>query len=182
VARLIEITPCAGLLPKIAGSMVLSELPFARMTSVAPFKGKSRALGAALKAMGLGWPDPGQSRRSGDAAILWSGMDQAFLIGPDPAPLAGLAALTDQSDGWARIRLKGPGAEAALARLVPLDLRPGVFAEGQVARTGLNHMMLLIARSGPDSFDLMVFRSMAGSAVHELHQSMEAVVARAMIG
>lgn len=182
MASLIEISPCDGLLPKIAGGMVLSELPFARITSVAPLRGKARALGAALKAMGLGWPGPGLSRRSGDAAILWSGMDQAFLIGPDPTSLQGLAALTDQSDGWARMRLKGPGAEATLARLVPLDLRPLVFAEGQVARSGLNHMMLHIGRSGADSFDLMVFRSMAGSAVHELHQAMEAVAARAMVG
>lgn len=182
MASLIEISPCEGLLPKIAGGMVLSELSFARVTSVAPFKGKTRALGAALKAMGLGWPGAGQSVRAKDSAVLWSGMDQAFLIGPDPAPLQGLAALTDQSDGWARMRLKGPGAEQALARLVPLDLRAHVFAEGQVARSGLNHMMLHIGRSGADSFDLMVFRSMAGSAVHELHQAMEAVAARAMIG
>lgn len=182
MASLIEITPCDGLLPKIAGGMVLSELPFARMTSVAPLKGKSRALGAALKAMGLGWPAPGASFGAGDAAILWSGMDQAYLVGTDPEPLQGLAALTDQSDGWARMRLKGPGGEAALARLVPLDLRPEVFPVGKVARTGLNHMMLHLTRSGPDSFDLMVFRSMAASAVHELHQAMEAVAARAMPG
>ncbi|MGL4278877.1 MAG: sarcosine oxidase subunit gamma, partial [Albidovulum sp.] len=108
MASLIEISACEGLLPKIAGGMVLSELPFARVTSVAPFRGKLRALGAALKEMGLGWPGPGQSRYSGAAAILWSGMDQAFLIGADPAPLQGLAALTEQSDGWARMRLKGP--------------------------------------------------------------------------
>ena len=181
MASLIEISPCDGLLPKIAGGMALSELPFARIRSVAPLRGKTRALGAALKAIGLGWPGPGQSQFAKDAAILWSGMDQAFLIGADTAPLHGLAALTDQSDGWARMRLKGPGAGAALARLVPLDLRPGVFAEGQVARSGLNHMMLHLTRSGPDSFELMVFRSMAGSAVHELHQAMEAVAARAMI-
>lgn len=182
MASLIEIMPCDGLLPKIAGGMVLSELPFARLTSVAPFRGKTRALGAALKAMGLGWPGPGRSCQGKDAAILWSGMDQAFLIGADPAPLEGLAALTDQSDGWARMRIKGAGAEAALARLVPLDLRAHVFAEGQVARSGLNHMMLHLRRSGADSFDLMVFRSMAGSAAHELHQAMEAVAARAMVG
>lgn len=182
MASLIEISPCDGLLPKIAGGMVLSELPFARMTSVAPLKGRTRALGAALKAMGLGWPGPGQSITAKDAAILWSGMGQAFLIGPAAAPLQGLAALTDQSDGWARMRLKGPGAEAALARLVPLDLRAGVFAEGQVARSALNHMMLHLGRSGADSFDLMVFRSMAASAVHELHEAMEAVAARGMIG
>lgn len=179
---LIEKTPCDGLLPKIAGGVTLSELPFARVTSVAPLRGKTRALGAALKAMGLAWPEPGRSHRAEAAAILWSGMEQAFLVGADPEPLQGLAALTDQSDGWARMRLKGEAAEAVLARLVPLDLRAAVFAEGQVARSALNHMMLHLARPGPDSFDLMVFRSMAASAVHELVVAMEAVAARATLG
>jgi heterotetrameric sarcosine oxidase gamma subunit len=181
VPSLIEKSACDGLLPRVSGGTTLSELPFMRMTSVAVLAGKSRALGAALKDIGLDWPGAGQSRTSGPAMILWTGRDQAFLIGPDPAPLAGLAALTDQSDAWARMRLKGPGAEAVLARLVPLDLRLAVFAEGQVARSGLNHMMAIVRRAGADSFDIMVFRSMAQSAVDELHQAMEAVAARATL-
>lgn len=178
---LIEKTACDGLLPRTSGGMTLSELPFTQVTSVAPLGGKVRALSAALTDMGLGWPGPGQSRRSGPATILWAGRDQALLLGPDPAPLTGLAALTDQSDAWARLRLKGAGAEAVLARLVPLDLRLSVFAEGQVARSGLNHMMAVLLRSGADSFDILVFRSMAHSAVHELLQAMEAVAARATL-
>ncbi len=175
---LIEKSACDGLLPRVSRGMVLSELPFVQMTSVAPLKGKVRALRAALKSIGIGWPAPGRSVTSGTAAILWTGMDQAFLLGADPDALEGLAALSDQSDGWARIRLKGPGSAAVLARLVPLDLRPAAFAEGQVARSGLNHMMMILLRSGAESFDIMVFRSMAASAVHELHQAMEAVAAR----
>ncbi len=77
------------------------------------------------------------------------------------------------------MRLAGPGTEAVLARLVPVDLRSSVFAEGQVARTGLNHMMAILLRTGDQSFDIMVFRSMAVSAVHELGQVMEAVAIRA---
>ena len=37
-----------------------------------------------------------------------------MLIGADPKGLSNIAALTDQSDGWARIRLDGAGAEAAM--------------------------------------------------------------------
>jgi len=178
VPSLIEKSPCDGLLPRLSGGMTLAELPFTPMTAVAPLNGKARALGAALKEIGLAWPGPGQSRAAGQAAIVWTGRDQAFLIGASPAPLDGVAALTDQSDAWARMRLKGRGAEAVLARLVPLDLRLSAFAEGQVVRSGLNHMMAILLRSGADSFDIMVFRSMARSAVHELHQAMEAVAAR----
>ena len=178
MASLIEKSACDGLLPKVAGGTVLSEFPATRVTSVAPFAGKARALGAALKEMGLGWPKPGSSVATEAVAILWSGRDQAFLIGADPAPLSGLAALSDQGDGWARMLLKGPEAEAALARLVPLDLRLSEFGIGQVARSGLNHMMILIARTSGTGFDILVFRSMAASAVHEIGMAMDAVAAR----
>ena len=179
--NLIETTPCDGLLPVSAGELLLSECAPARVTSVAPFRGKTRAVGAALKAMGLGWPGPGRSVATGDAAIVWTGQDQAFLIGAAPEGLEAIAALTDQSDAWARMRLSGPGAGAALARLVALDLRAGAFPKGAVARAGLNHMMMVLLREAGDVFQIMVFRSMAGTAVHELHQAMKAVVARAAL-
>lgn len=179
---LIETTACEGLLPLSAGGATLTELAPAPVTSVAPFRDKERAVAAALKKLGLGWPEPGRSFRAGDAACLWTGMDQAFLVGADPGGLARIAALTDQSDGWARMRLEGPAAGAVLARLVPLDLRPAAFPEGAVARSGLNHMMMVLVREGPDSFGIMVFRSMAGSAVHEIGVAMRAVAARPAFG
>ncbi|WP_347310652.1 sarcosine oxidase subunit gamma [Defluviimonas sp. SAOS-178_SWC] len=176
---LIEKTACEGLLPVAAGGVALSELRPARITSVAPLAGKERAVGTALKVLGLGWPSPGKSVTKGAATCLWTGRGQAFLIGTDPEGLSGIAALTDQSDGWARMRLAGPGAEAVLARLVPLDLRAEAFPVGAAARSGLNHMMMVLARVDADRFDILVFRSMAASAVHELHQSMAACAARA---
>ncbi len=179
---LIETTPCEGLLPIREGGATLSEAAPAAVTSVAPFRGKARAVAAALKKLGLGWPEPGQSLQSGAAACLWTGRDQAFLVGAAPDGLDGIAALTDQWDGWARMRLEGPGAEAVLARLVPLDLRAAAFPEGAVARTGLNHMMAVLVREGPEAFGIMVFRSMAGSAVHEIAVAMKAVAARPAFG
>lgn len=178
---LIEKSACDGLLPIAAGGVTLGELPFARITSVAPLAGRERAVGTALKALGLGWPEPGRSVTTGAAACLWTGRGQAFLIGADPDGLTGFAALTDQSDGWARMRLSGPGAEAVLARLVPLDLRAAAFPVGAVARTGLNHMMMVLSRVAGEDFDILVFRSMAASAVHELSRSMAACAARAVV-
>ena len=179
---LIETTPCEGLLPVTAGGVTLSEAAPARITSVAPFKGKERAVAAALKKLGLGWPGPGQSFRAGGSDCLWTGRDQAFLIGAAPEGLSGVAALTDQSDGWARMRLEGAEAEAVLARLVALDLGAAAFPEGATARTGLNHMMMVLTRHGPEAFGIMVFRSMAGSAVNEIAVAMKALAARASAG
>ena len=147
--RLIETSACEGLLPVILPEVGLSELPFAPVTSVAPFAGKEKAVGTALKKLGLGWPGPGQSVRAGEAACLWTGRGQAFLVAAAPQGLAGLAALTDPSDGWARVRLQGPGAEAVLSRPVPLDLPAPAFLACSVARRGHNHFCLFHTHGAP---------------------------------
>ncbi|MCV2869252.1 sarcosine oxidase subunit gamma [Defluviimonas sp. WL0002] len=179
MARLIEKTPCEALLPVTCGALTLRELVGDRVTSVAPLRGQKTKLAAALKKLGLAWPEPNRVIAKDRASITWTGRDQAFLIGADPDTLAGLAALTDQTDGWARIRLEGPGAADVLARLVPLDLR--AFAPGQAARSQLGHMMMILISPAPGIFDIMVFRSMAATAVHELHHAMKALAARAAV-
>lgn len=179
MSSLIAISACDGLLPVIAGDVTLSAPEPARITSVAPFEGKDRAVGTALKALGLDWPAPGQAIIRDGISCLWAGRGQAFVIGADPAGLDRIAALTDQSDGWARMRLEGRGAEAVLTRLVPLDLGARAFPVGSVARSGLNHMMMVLHRSGPATFEIMVFRSMAATAAHEIGTAMAALAARA---
>lgn len=179
MARLIEKTPCEALLPVTCGALTLSEVVGDRMTSVAPFRGQAAKLAAALKKLGLSWPEPNSANARNGASIVWTGRDQAFLIGADPESLAGLAALTDQSDGWARIRLEGPGAAEVLARLVPVDLRG--FGPGQALRSQLGHMMMVLTAPAPGAFEIMVFRSMATTAVHELHHAMKAFAARSAV-
>ena len=147
-------------------------------TSIAPFAGTASRAGAALGKLGLGWPEPNRALTTGDAACLWTGRGQAFLVNADPKALDGIAALTDQTDGWAVMRLSGAGSEAALARLVSVDLRPGAFAVGHVARTPVNHMMAIVERTDADGFRIFVFRSMAATAVHEIAVAMQAVAAR----
>jgi heterotetrameric sarcosine oxidase gamma subunit len=178
VASLIEKSACDGLLPVTVGAMTLTEAAAVRITSVAPFAGQDKAVAAALKVTGLGWPAPNRAFVKGGAVCLWTGRAQAFLIGPDPMVLEGIAALTDQSGAWAVMHLSGPGHEAALARLVTVDLRLAAFPVGHVARTGLNHMMAVLHRTAPDAVAIMVFRSMATTAVHEITVAMQAVTAR----
>lgn len=178
MASLIEKSACDGLLPVTIGAMTLVEATPRRVTSVAPFAGQDKAVAAALKAMGIGWPAPNRAVVKGDAACLWTGRAQAFLIGADPAGLGGIAALTDQSGAWAVMQLTGPGHADTLARLVPIDLRPAIFATGHVARTGLGHMMAVLRRLSAETVEIMVFRSMAATAVHELTVAMQSVTAR----
>jgi len=181
VPELTAQTPFGGLLPVAAADAVLSEMPASRITAVAPFSGRQPATAAALRRLGLDWPAPGRTVGTGEAACLWAGRGIAFLIRAEPAGLDGIAALADQSDAWARMRLAGRTAEAVLARLVPLDLRMAAFPAGSVARTGLNRMTAIVCREDAGTFEIMVPRSMAATAVEDLHRAMSALAARQAI-
>jgi sarcosine oxidase subunit gamma len=86
-----------------------------------------------------------------------------------PVPdLNGQAAITDQTDAWAVVRISGAGVEDVLARLVPIDLCAKTFRKGHTARTLIGHMTGSVTRLGPNSFEIMVMRSMASTLVHEL--------------
>lgn len=135
----------------------------------------------ALKPLGLAFPAPNSFTTSGAATLVWTARNQAFLIGIAAPEIAG-AALTDQSDGWAALRLEGPAATDALMRLYPLDLRLQSFAQGAAARAPLNHMQSVLLRTAPYSFDILVFRSMAQTAWHEVAAAMKTVAARAALG
>lgn len=177
---LVETSPCAGLVPVTAGGLRLAEVVPGRMTALAPFKGQAEALGRALgKTHGLGWPEPGRVIAGEGCAVQWFGRDLALLIGAAPDPvLAEHAALTDQSDAWAVLRLQGAGATAVMARLTPLDLRESVFGPRGTARTDVAHMAGAVTRKAAEAYEIMAFRSMAASLVHEVTVAMRRVAAR----
>jgi heterotetrameric sarcosine oxidase gamma subunit len=175
VARLVAKSPCEGLLPLSAGGVTLTEVRPEAITSVAPLAGQGATVSRALeKAARAAFPAPGRWT-GGDIRIVWTGPDQAMVLGPRVAPEG--AAVTDQSDAWAVMRLEGEGAEAVLARLVPVDVRIGPFPPGHAARTMLHHMTCTLMRVGDRAFEIMVFRSMAATAVHDLATAMRSVAA-----
>ncbi|MCB1362987.1 MAG: sarcosine oxidase subunit gamma [Rhodobacteraceae bacterium] len=180
MAELIARTPCAGLLPLAVGGVDLTEESLGALTTLSPRRGQEAALSEALEAAhGMAFPAPNRTTGKAGARAIWFGRGQALLAGPEPdADLARLAALSDQSDAWAVVRLRGAGAVDVLARLVPLDLRAAAFRRGHTARSELAQMMASITRLGADDFQIMVFRSMAATLVGELKTAMEAVAAR----
>ena len=180
MAKLIAQPPLREGLPFGAGTTVLRAPGAGVITSLAPFDGAEAALSGALKAAhGLAFPEPGRATGGDAARCVWTGRGQAMLMGPAPgAGLAKHAALTDQSDAWALFRLEGRDAAAVLARLMPIDLRPAVFATGHSARTLLGHMACSVTRAEEAGFDIMVMRSMAQSALHELTAAMKSVAAQ----
>jgi methylglutamate dehydrogenase subunit D len=175
-----ERTACGALdgldLPLAVGGAVLEELAIGRLSSVAPFRGRKDAVGTAL---GADLPAPGDAVPAAGGRVLWSGIGQWFVQGLVP-DLTGLAAVTDQSDAWAGLRLSGADAAEVLARLVPLDLHPDACPPGRVARTLLRHLACLIV-PGDEEFEILVMRSFARTAVDDLATAMRAVAARAAL-
>jgi heterotetrameric sarcosine oxidase gamma subunit len=178
VAELIARTPFDGHLPLSHGTVEAVEVVPGSITSVAPHAGQADGVSKALKkAIGSPLPAVGAFTESGDARVAWSGLDQWFVMSPEPVTVSG-AALTDQSDAWAAFAVSGADARDVLGRLVPIDLRPAVFEVGHAARSLLGHISCLILRVEADRYIILVFRSMAASAAHDLDRAMRMVAAR----
>ena len=179
MAELKARTACEDALPVTVGAAQLEELDLGPVTSVMVL-GQETDLSAAMEAAhGMAFPKPNRSSSKDAGRCVWFGRNQAILIGVAPdATLGNHAAVVDQSDAWCAVSLSGAASEDILARLVPLDLRRGQFKRGHTARTQVGHMMASVTRTGPDSFMILVFRSMAITLIHELEQAMQAVASR----
>jgi heterotetrameric sarcosine oxidase gamma subunit len=172
-------TALDGRAPLDIGGTVLMELDVGQIASIQPYPSQEKAVAKVLKPLGFGFPAVNSFVSHDGAMLLWSGRDQAFLIGVDCPDFGKAAAVTDQSGGWVTLSLAGPAAVAALARYVPMDLRLAAFPVGAAARTPLYHMSMVLLREAEDGFRLMVFRSMAQTAWHEIEVALKTLAARA---
>lgn len=179
--ELIAKTALAGQQPVVLLGTTLAELDLGTITSIAPFPGQDKAIAKALKPMGLTFPAANSFVVKSGVTLAWSGREQAFLIGSVCPDMAGSAAISDQSGGWAALSLTGPAATDALMRYVPMDLRLAAFPVGRSVRTPLYHMSMLLMRVAEDGFTVLVFRSMARTAWHELDVALQSLAARASL-
>ena len=90
--------------------------------------------------------------------------------------LSDLAALADQTGGYAVLRLSGPNVRDSLVKLVPVDLHPRAFAVDDAVSTIAAHVGITLWRledddAGSAVFELAVFRSLAASLWHALTES-----------
>lgn len=161
-----------GRAPVTLAGTRLEEVALGPLTSIACFTGMRAKVARKLG----GFPAPNEVKDK----LIWTGPDQAFLMGTPP-DLAGLAATTDQSGGWAALRLTGPKAADALMRLTPLDLRSTHFPPGTCARAPLGHMQSVLVAEA-DGFLILIFRSMARTAWHEIESALLALQARSAAG
>lgn len=102
------------------------------------------------------------SEEAGDLASRLRGM-----FGPT-------AAVADQSDGYAVLRVCGPKARAVFAKGLSVDLHPRAFGPGDVAATTCSHIGVTVWQvDEAPTYDLALFRSYAASFSHWLASSAE---------
>lgn len=182
MTSLIPESPLAGTGAR-HGDCQLAEAALAPLHWIAPYPGKEAALSELMKAThGLSFPAPGETEINGGAEIRWAGRAQALLIGrDDPLPdAAGVAAVTDVSDVYIRMVLSGEATPDVLARLVPIDLRKGAFPPGRTAKSLLGHISAQFT-AVEGGVEIMVMRSFALTAYHEIDTAMVRVAARMML-
>ena len=93
--ELIAKTALAARAPLVMGDTELAEVDHGAITSIAVMPGKS--VDKALKPLGFSFPTPNSFVENAGALLIWTGRDQAVLIGaeaPDfAAALAGMALI-----------------------------------------------------------------------------------------
>ncbi|MEL7176530.1 MAG: sarcosine oxidase subunit gamma [Pseudomonadota bacterium] len=175
MVNLIAKTPCDGLLPLSLGAVTLTEVETGPITSISPLKGQKKAVSDALKAAcGTAFPAPNRTTAKDTARLIWSGRGQALMLGE--APQIKGAAVTDQSDAWCCVELAGAGVDDVLSCVTPVDTR--AMKRGHTARTLVQHVSVVLTRTGKDRFEVMAMRSMATTLVHDLERAMSGVAAR----
>jgi heterotetrameric sarcosine oxidase gamma subunit len=155
----------------------ISEFGLAR---VAARRGAAAALRRRVEeTLALRLPDGPQRAATDEAAFLGVGPGAWIGVGKQGGSawaerlaelLQGLAAVSDQSSGYALFHLSGSKAAEVLAKGVPVDLDAGAFGPKSVAVTGLAHMDAILWRED-GGYVVAVFRSLDGSFLDWLEAS-----------
>jgi sarcosine oxidase subunit gamma len=145
------------------------------IASVIARRGKAAALGAAARtAFGIELPATPRRVAAKGIAFIWTGPGQWIAIREAPAAesleaalsraLAGLAAVAEQGDGRAVVRIAGPRARDTLAKGVPIDLHARAFRPGDTALTLAGHIGIQIWQiDDAPTFEIAVARGYARS-------------------
>ena len=173
--------PLAGYDRDFGHVRVRAVADFALVSVALPLGAETAAQDALRAGFGAALPDVGRYAVGNDGArLIRTTPDQGLIAfshaGADAETivsekLGDAAYTTDQSDVWVALDVEGPGARAALERICPLDLQADAFAPDMAQRTVMEHLGVLILRTGEDAFRLMSASSSAGSFLHAIEVS-----------
>lgn len=158
--------------------LAVEEIVGRGVVSVVARSGREGALRALVETtFGVALPDGPRRATGRDVAFIGVGPGKWLAIGLPVAalaPLAGLAAIVDQSGAYGVLSLTGEAAQKLLGRAVAIDLDDAAFGADSVATTIIEHVGVTLARTGatPPAYELYVVRSYAQSLAHWLHEAM----------
>jgi sarcosine oxidase subunit gamma len=188
LAPLAPLAPFTGLaITSAAGrGVIVSDRDGLGLATVLLRKGHAQLLAPRVRAR-FGIELPSEPRRAGAGNISFTGIGRgAWLASCEKGgnsfaaslkeTIGDLATISDQSDGYAVLRVTGPRARNTLAKLLPIDLHPRTFKPGDVAATLAAHVGITLWRlddgvDGSAVFEIAVFRSLAGSFWHAISES-----------
>jgi heterotetrameric sarcosine oxidase gamma subunit len=164
--------------------VVIAERGDLAIATIIARKGKAEAVRAAANAaFGIELPTVPRRIENGRIAFIWAGPEQWLAVaGPGNPPVdfentlagifAGLASISEQSDGRTVIRISGPRARDALAKGLPIDLHPRAFRPGDTALTLAAHIGAQIWQlDDAPTYEIAVFRGFARSFWHFLTEA-----------
>ena len=170
-----------------AAGLAMAELTDFELVQVMARRGQWGAVAkACTEAYGKAAPAKPQAVETEGALLVWSGPDQFFILsartaggnsamGTARSAFAGMASLSEQSDGRSLIRISGARARDMLAKVCSLDLHPAVFPVGTAAASSIDHTSVNLWRGkdvgGEATFYLLVFATFAASLWHTLLDS-----------
>jgi sarcosine oxidase subunit gamma len=152
--------------------IVLHPVGLRGVAAIAVSEGKRGRLAEAMAAdFGVTLPDAPRVESGGGVELVWAGAGRWLALSRQrdlPAMLArrlaGIAAVADQSDARALMRVGGPRVREVLAKGCGIDLHPRAFGPGDAAATRIAHMDVhLWQADDAPTFCLAAPRSIAGS-------------------
>jgi methylglutamate dehydrogenase subunit D len=184
----VPVSPFFGL-PRVqtgGGGVTVSLRDGVAMASVLMKKGRRAALEERVRAhYCVHLPQTPRRANAGEIAFIATGPESWFATFEQGDPgfaaslrrsLGDLASVSDQSDGYAVLRLVGPRVRETLAKLVPIDVHARAFPVASAAVTVAGHIGIALWRLEGDAedavtFEVALYRSMARSFWHMLNES-----------
>ncbi len=165
------------------GPVTIAEVTDTALASLAIRIGQGKAFAAAARSLGIPLPGPGRHDTGARFAAVWLGPDQWMIEAPfatheDIAaalrPVFGAsAAITEQTDAWARFDVSVPDPPVLFERLCAYDLRAN--GPGSATRAVIEHLGCYVIRRTETRVSILGPRSSAQSLLHAVETAARSV-------
>jgi sarcosine oxidase, subunit gamma len=165
------------------GRVTIAEVTDTALASLAARIGQGAAFQGAARRLGIPLPAPGRHQAASPFAGFWIGPDQWMVEAPFAThedivaalrPAFGAsAAITEQTDVWARFDVTAPDLPVLFERLCAYDLRAN--GPGSATRTMIEHLGCYVIRRTGTQVSVIGPRSSAQSLLHAIETAARSV-------